>query len=258
MTDVSNYANRAKVNQAFALARSLVFYVGYAILMALSGLAVILMVPVFGFRKRYYVLSQFGIVIIYWGRLICGMRFKLEGADNVPDQACVVVSNHESAWETLFLGALFRPQATVLKKELLHIPLFGWGLRFVRPIALDRKRPSGALKTLLREGTVAVRGGCWVVIYPEGTRIRPDKTGRFNKGGAMLAIRSGVPVVPVAHTAGRCWPAGRVLKYPGLIRVRVGKPIPTAGRSVDEVHTELEQWIRSTMVQLRTGQPEHD
>src|SRR5690606_5370489 len=109
-----------------------------------------------------------------------------EGQEHIPDTPCVVVSNHESAWETFFLGWLFRPQATVLKKELLNIPLFGWGLRMLKPIPLDRDKPTAALKLVLREGTAAIQDGCWVVIYPEGTRVRPMMTSRFNKGGAML------------------------------------------------------------------------
>ncbi|GAA3969534.1 lysophospholipid acyltransferase family protein [Allohahella marinimesophila] len=251
MTHTSGKTSARSVRESLALLRGLIFYVGYGSAMALSGVAVLLAVPVCRFPMRYRVLSQFSIAIIYWARLVCGMRFRCEGQENIPATPCVVVSNHESAWETFFLGWMFRPQATVLKKELLNIPLFGWGLRMLRPIPLDRNKPTAALKLVLREGTAAIQEGCWVVIYPEGTRVRPMMTGRFNKGGAMLAIRSGVPILPVAHNAGSCWPAGMIRKYPGQIRVKIGAPIQTAGRTVDEVHGELEAAIRQSMQTLR-------
>ncbi|WP_416397555.1 lysophospholipid acyltransferase family protein [Allohahella sp. A8] len=254
MTNTTDKPSAFSTRESLALVRGLIFYVGYGSTMALSGLAVLIASPVCRFPMRYRVLSQFSIAIIYWARLVCGMRFICEGREHIPATPCVVVSNHESAWETFFLGWTFRPQATVLKKELLNIPLFGWGLRMLRPIPLDRDKPTAALKLVLREGTAAISEGCWVVIYPEGTRVRPMMTGRFNKGGAMLAIRSGVPILPIAHNAGSCWPAGLVRKYPGLIRVRIGRPIETAGRTVDEVHGELESAIRQVMQELRVGQ----
>src|SRR5690606_3651221 len=119
------------LRESLALLRGLIFYIGYAPIMALSGVAVLLVSPFCRFETRYHTLCRFSVGIIYWARLVCGMRFRCEGQEHIPDTPCVVVSNHESAWETFFLGWLFRPQATVLKKELLNIPLFGWGLRML-------------------------------------------------------------------------------------------------------------------------------
>jgi len=170
---------------------------------------------------------------------------------NIPPEACVVVSNHQSAWETYFLGLLFVPQATVLKIELTRIPLFGWALKMAAPIAIDRTKPALALKQMLTQGKKRLLDGIWVMIYPEGTRVRPGKQGQFNKGAALLASKAGVPLLPVAHNAGSFWPAGQFLKRPGVVRVIIGPPVSTGDRGRDEIHQQMENWIRHTASDLR-------
>ncbi len=231
--------------------RSLIFYAGYASAVLIFGGIGCLVAPWLTLRRRYWFLTRFNYFVLWWSRVACGIRYQLEGAEHIPAQPCVVLSNHESAWETYYLATLFVPQSTVLKKELLSIPVFGWALRRLHPIAIDRQRPTHALKQLVQQGKTRLENGSWVMIFPEGTRVRPGKTAKFNKGGALLAHQAGVPILPVAHTAGVCWPAGSVTKYPGLIRVRIGPLITGEGLSRDEMHERAEQWIRTAMAELK-------
>ncbi|WP_370454855.1 lysophospholipid acyltransferase family protein [Hahella sp. KA22] len=240
---------RAKV-QAFQLFRSFVFYIGYAWGVIITSLIGMLVGPYVNFEKRYYIVSRFNVFALWWARIVCGIRYEIEGLENIPKTSCVVVSNHQSAWETYLLGVIFRPQCTVLKQELMKVPFFGWALKRLKPIAIDRSKPSAALKQLLKQGKERLTSGYWVVIYPEGTRVRPGQVGKYNKGGALLAVSAGVPLLPVAHNAGDCWPAGSISKRPGLIRVKVGAPIETSGRATDEVHKEMEEWIRRNSAAL--------
>ncbi|WP_020407609.1 lysophospholipid acyltransferase family protein [Hahella ganghwensis] len=234
--------------------RSTIFYIGYAFGVILVGCMSICLGAFVDFEKRYYLISRFNVFAIWWAKVICGLKYEIEGIENIPEQACVVVSNHQSAWETYLLGIMFRPQATVLKQELIKIPFFGWALKKVMPIALDRSKPALALKQLLKQGKERLAAGLWVVIYPEGTRIRKGGYGRYNKGATYLACAAGVPLLPIAHNAGTCWPLDSMLKVPGKIKVVIGKPIPTEGRSRDEVHSEMEQWIRTNVRAIPGGE----
>ena len=135
------------------------------------------------------------------------------------------------------------PQATILKRELLWVPFFGWALALLKPIAIDRKKASQALKTILRVGKQRLHSGISVVIYPEGTRQQPGTLGRFNGGGASLAVSAQVPIVPIVHNAGDCWPARSLWRFPGTITVVIGAPISVTGKSVAQVKQEYLDWI---------------
>lgn len=238
------------MRKCLILLRSAAFYLGYALAVILFGLCFLLIVPWLPLRHRIRVVAWFNRFVIVWSRWMCGIRYRVDGLDTIPRQPCIVVSNHQSAWETYLLALLFYPQATVLKRELLFIPFFGWVLRLLKPIAIDRSKPTQALKQLLQQGEARLGEGFWITIFPEGTRVRPGQVKRFNKGAAMLAVRAGVPIVPVAHNSGRCWPAGRIGKAPGEITVIVGPAMPSEGIKVDQLHNSVEAWIRQQMAVL--------
>jgi 1-acyl-sn-glycerol-3-phosphate acyltransferase len=183
--------------------------------------------------------------------VICGLRHRVTGLEHLPDGPCIVLCKHQSTWETISLRAILPlRQAWVLKRELLRIPIFGWALSQYRPIAIDRSAGRQAMRQLLAQGQEHIANGRWVVVFPEGTRVAAGERRRYNIGGAMLAEKTGAPVVPIAHNAGFFWRRRGVRKFPGTIDVVIGKPITTTGRKASEINAEVEGWIEGTVAQL--------
>ncbi|MEE4361244.1 MAG: lysophospholipid acyltransferase family protein [Pseudomonadales bacterium] len=233
------------------LLRSLAFMTGYASITIVWGTLGTLFGWMLPYRERFvFIVVMWTTLVLGWLRLTCGIRHEVQGRERIPDEPCVVLARHESTWETLFLQTLFVPQATVIKRELLAIPFFGWAFRVLRPIAIDRSDARGALKTLVRVGRDRLENGTWVMLFPEGTRLAPGAPGRFQRGGAALAVAAGRPVIVVAHDAGRHWPARRLLKFPGTIQVEISEPIETAGRTSAAVTEEAERWLTAAMNRL--------
>ncbi|MDN3525115.1 lysophospholipid acyltransferase family protein [Halomonas sabkhae] len=230
--------------------RSTVFYIGYFAAMLVCGVLFLPPAPFLPLASRYRLLNLYNHFIIAWFRLVCGVRYEIRGRERLPEGACVLLSNHQCEWETVYLQLLKPPVCTVLKKELLNFPIFGWGLRLLHPIALDRSRPSRAMKQVLTQGKQRLEEGLSVLIFPEGTRVDPGQQRRYNKSGAVIACRAGVPVVPVAHNAGERWPGRHWVKQPGRLTLVVGEPIETAGRSAEEVLAETEAWIEAQLSEI--------
>jgi len=228
--------------------RSLLYYAGfYPVTVVFSSLCLII-APLLPFRARFKLITQINYFYIAWLRICCGVKVKVTGREHLPqDGSYVVIANHQSEWETLYFQTLIRPQAVVLKQELLRIPLFGWALALLRPIALDRSKRRGALKQLLEQGKERLADGIPLLIFPQGTRVPVGQLGKWNKGGAMLAVSNDVPMVPVAHNAGLFWPGKSFIKYPGTVEVAIGPLIDTQGKSVEEVHAAAAEWLEQTM-----------
>lgn len=228
--------------------RSALFYLGFVPFMIVYASISLLVASWLPYRARFAVVVAGNHVHLWWLRLTCGVRWEVVGAEHlVRQRSCVLMANHQSEWETIFLQVFVGPLCTVLKKELLRIPFFGWALRLLQPIAIDRSRRAGAVKQLLQQGKQRLDQGIPVLIFPQGTRVPAGKLGRFNKGGSMLACSAGVPVVRIAHNAGEHWPSGQFLKYPGMIRVEIAPLLETEGLSVDEVQTECEAWFNQRL-----------
>lgn len=187
-------------------------------------------------------------------RWLVGINYQVQGLENIPARPCVILANHQSAWETFFLtGSYFSPQTQVLKRELLDIPLFGWAIRLTSPIAIDRQQPRLALKQVVSQGLERLQQGFWVLIFPEGTRLPAGQTGRFSRSGAALAARAGVPILPVAHNAGHFWAQNGTGKQPGTIRVMIGPPLYPQGdepRAIAELNQRAEAWITGAVQTL--------
>ncbi|EGV20516.1 phospholipid/glycerol acyltransferase [Thiocapsa marina 5811] len=228
--------------------RSILFFVLYNLMGIVHSLVSVAVAPFQTFEQRYRFVNLWTQATMRLLRRINGVEIEVSGLENLPrGEPVVVLANHQSQWETFYLQLLLTPQATVLKRELLWVPFFGWALVLLRPIAIDRGQPGQALKTILRVGQERLDQGISVVIYPEGTRQPPGQVARFNAGGAMLACRAGRRVVPVAHNAGDCWPARSLWRFPGTIRVVVGEPIDCAGATPKAVTEKAEEWIRTTL-----------
>ena len=204
----------------------------------------------FGPFTRYRIIRYWALVNLWAVAHICGIRYRVIGAENIPAGACVVLSKHQSAWETLAFQKILPPQVYVLKRELLWIPFFGWGLAMLSPVAIDRKAGIRALKQMLTQGADRLARGFWIIVFPEGTRIAPGARGTYQTGGAAIAVHAGVPVLPVAHDAGTCWRRHAFRKYPGIITVSIGKPIDSRGRKADALTREVENWIEAEMPRL--------
>jgi 1-acyl-sn-glycerol-3-phosphate acyltransferase len=228
--------------------RSIIFFVLYNLMGIVHSLACVAVAPFQTFEQRYRFVNLWTRATMWLLHRLNGVEIRVSGSENLPSgEPLVLLANHQSQWETFYLQLLVTPQATVLKRELLRVPFFGWALALLRPIAIDRGQPGQALKTILRLGQERLDQGISVVIYPEGTRQPPGRVGQFNAGGAMLACRAGRRVVPIAHNAGDCWPARSIWRFPGTIHVVVGEPIDCAGKTPKAVNQQAEDWIRATL-----------
>ena len=205
----------------------------------------------FPLSVRYRSITGFTAFTIWLLKVICHVDYRVEGLENIPkDRNGVVLSKHQSTWETFFLPTLFHQAAIILKRELFWVPFFGWGLASIAPIAINRNDASSSMEQILVQGTKYLQEGRWILVFPEGTRIAPGKVGHYRAGGARLAVKAGYPVVPVAHNAGRYWSKRKFIKQPGTIQVVIGPLIETDGKTADQVLAETKQWIESTMVRI--------
>ncbi|MTW10349.1 1-acyl-sn-glycerol-3-phosphate acyltransferase [Pseudoduganella eburnea] len=200
------------------------------------------------YNKRYFVTSRWNVFIVWCAKWICGINYQFKGYENFPDSPAIILSKHQSAWETIFLLAnLPRPLVFVFKKEILYIPFFGWGIALLRMIPIDRKQGKNAFKSVVAHGKRRLKDGQWIIMFPEGTRIPVGQAGKYKSGGTRLAIETGAVVVPIALNSGECWPKNSFIKKPGTVTVSVGKPISSEGKTPDELMEQVEQWIESEM-----------
>lgn len=200
---------------------------------------------------RYQITMGWPRLAIWGARWFCGLRWRVEGAENLPDGPAVVLAKHQSAWETLFLPShLPREVCFVYKRELHRIPFFGWGLALLKMIPIDRAKGKEAFEQVVQIGQQRLDAGRWPILFPEGTRIAPGKMGRFKMGGALLSGRTNSPIIPIAHNAGECWPRHSFTKKPGLITVRIGAPITPDGLSPEALNDKVAAWIDEQMREL--------
>ncbi len=202
---------------------------------------------------RYRVISGWSHAMIWLAKKVLGIQYRVIGAENLPRTPSVILSKHQSAWETLAFQVIFPPQVLVLKRELLWIPFFGWGLALTSPIAIDRGSGARALRRMAELGRERLAQGFWIAIFPEGTRVQPGKRGRYHLGGAWLAVNCGASVVPVAHNAGLFWERGAFLKSPGTVTVEIGAPIDSRNHTPESLNAAVEEWIEGRMTKLCPG-----
>jgi 1-acyl-sn-glycerol-3-phosphate acyltransferase len=227
--------------------RSVLFFVLFVLNTGVFSLAIVLAWPVVPVETRRWigrVWSRVNLLLLDW---ICGLRYRVEGLDNLPPAPFVIMSKHQSAWETVAFYALFPPFVWVLKSSLGWIPLFGWVLRATDQIFIDRKQTIESLKIIQEQSRLHFAQGVSLVVFPEGTRVSPGVVGEYQGSGVVVAMAAGVPIVPVAHNAGSFWGRRDILKHPGEIVVSIGEPIPTAGVAksgrkalLDRVRTSIE------------------
>jgi 1-acyl-sn-glycerol-3-phosphate acyltransferase len=237
------------VQDALVLLRSTLFALALIVVTppySLLALATFPLPPL----ARYRVISGWSRLVIRLARLLLGIRYTVQGLEHLPRGPAIILSKHQSAWETLAFQAIFPPQVLVLKRSLLWIPFFGWGLALMSPIAIDRGRGARALKRMAKVGARRLAQGFWIAVFPEGTRTAPGTRGVYHPGGAWLAVHTGTPVIPVAHNAGMFWGRNAFLKRPGEVVVVVGEPMRPAGLSAEALNSKVEDWIETRMETL--------
>lgn len=231
------------------LLRSLLFFLGSFLATLIIGSLSFLTFP-FPYIFRFYFVRSWAVFNLWWLNITCNLNYEVTGMENIPEKNAIIFCKHQSTFETIVLQKFIIPQVWVLKRELLWLPFFGWGLAVLEPIAINRSSGRKAVEQIKKQGINRLKKGRWVVIFPEGTRIKAGTEKRFGVGGAILAAESGFPVLPIAHNAGRFWPRRSFLKYPGTIKIHIGPIIESTNRTPDEINKLAKQWIDKTVTEI--------
>jgi len=231
--------------------RSFLFWLGFATFTLVFAFLLLLSFP-FPLEKRFALTRAWSSATIRWLGITCNLRHEVEGTANIPDTTGIIFAKHQSTWETLILNFWFEKQSWVIKRELLWVPVFGWGMHMMNPIALDRGAGKKAVDQLVEQGRERLEKGSWIVIFPEGTRTAPGTKGRYRIGGAILAERTGASITPIAHNAGEYWPRRSFIKRPGVIKISIGPPIDSKNKTAKKILVEAEQWIETEMARITT------
>ena len=233
------------------LIRSILFFILLLLSTVIIGtpLATIgLLLPV---SYRNLMASVWGKVSLWFLDKTCHLNHHIEGWENLPEHSAIIMAKHQSAWETIAMRGLFpREQAWIFKRELLWIPFLGWALALIDSISINRNSGRSAIKQVITKGTERLQKGRLVMIFPEGTRVAPGERKKYGMGGALLAEKSGYPIIPVAHNAGVFWRRRGIIKYPGTIQMVIGQPIETKDKTASEIIAEVEEWIEATVAEL--------
>lgn len=236
--------------KAWLLLRQIIFQIIFVPLNLFYGTLVVLFTP-FGRDFQMIFVDSYGRASLRAMKYILGINYEIQGMENIPtDEACIIWSKHQSLWECWLLEVYLPRQTWVFKKVLLNVPFFGWGLRAINPIPIDRNAGRSAVQQVVDGGKERMAQGYWVVLFPEGTRMPVGKTRKFGKSGAILAVESGHRIFPIAHNSGEFWPRGSWLVHPGTVKVVFGEPISPEGKTVDELTAEIKAWMETTMREI--------
>ncbi len=237
--------------------RSLLYFIAMIFSIILFGTAMTTIGLLLPLKIRDKISAAWGGINLWLLRILCHLDYRINGKENLPEQAAIVMAKHQSTWETIALKYILKPeQSWILKQELMRIPIFGWALASIPNIPIDRKAGRKAVKQIVGRGTELLNRNRIIVIFPEGTRTEPGEKHKYGIGGGLLAEKSGYPVIPVAHNAGVFWKRRGFIKYPGTIDVVVGPRLSPKGKKASEITREVESWIEKTMESLPT-QPVH-
>ncbi|MGE4575377.1 MAG: lysophospholipid acyltransferase family protein [Candidatus Pseudothioglobus sp.] len=221
--------------------RSLLYFVGSiisVITITLCGLFFVF--SPYSTRQKF--LSQWAIFCIWWLKITLNITTRIIGQENVNKSPCVIISNHQSTWETLAFQTIFPAHTWVLKKELLWLPVFGWSLALLKPIIINRGDKLNAIKKVILQGSDRLNKGISVVVFPEGTRQPYNQLGEYQNGGAAIAKKTGYDIIPVYHNAGKIWPKGSFIKKSGVITIVIGETISSSSMTSSGITEEIRNW----------------
>ncbi len=228
------------------LLRGTLFWLVFMPSILVYALLIVLAAPL-PIKFRTALIRQWIRLNLWWLRLTCALDYHIDGLENIPQHSgFIVMSKHSSTWETVALQLFFPPMVWVVKRELTWLPFFGWGLKAMDAIAINRGTGRKAIRQLVEEGKSRMDQGRIIMLFPEGTRVMPGQRKPFKIGGAILAHETGYPILPIAHNAGEFWPRHSWVKWPGTIRVVIGAPIEPDDEKPDQIIHRVEQWILQT------------
>ena len=227
--------------------RSSIFYIGYISSGVLASLIACIVGPFIGLDKRLKLFAMWPRFANWFLNFTCDIEVEVIGRENLPNEPCVIVSNHQGQWETFSMQYLFHPLCTLLKKELLYIPFWGWAMKMLNPIAINRDKPKEAILQTLEEGSNRLKEGMYVLLFPEGTRVKAGRVGNYARSSFELAKRNKVKILPLCHNSGDCWPAHKFIKQPGKIKLIIGEPffVEDSKDSANEVKGWVEKNLQS-------------
>ncbi len=231
--------------------RSTLYFFTMITSIAVFGLAIATIGLLLPLPARDRMAAAWGSTNLWLMKVLCGLKYRIHGAENLPEHAAIVMCKHQSAWETIALKAIIRPQQSwILKQELMRLPVFGWALAAIPNIPIDRSAGRQAVKQIVKRGTELLDQGRVIILFPEGTRTAPGERKKYGIGGAMLAEKSGYPIIPIAHNAGVFWRRRGLKKYPGTIDLVVGEAFDPAGMNASEITRKVETWIEAEVTKL--------
>ena len=221
---------------------SLFFNIIFYISIILVSLTIVLLYPIKNTSSLQKIASYWIKCVLYLLKIICGISWEVRGIENLPKSACILVSNHQGQWESFFLQTLLIPSSSIIKKELLYIPIFGWALACLKPIHLRRSKKYRSIKKVIKDGSKKLEKGTSLIIFPEGTRSNP-KYGikKFSNSCGFLAVENNVPIIPICHNSGLYWKDRKFIKDKGRVIVIIGPPI--YGNDAKEITNEVYNWI---------------
>ena len=234
--------------QAF---RSLIYTTLFFLVTAFFGVVVLIsaLLPL-SIEQRYVIPRTWGLLLTWLAGVVCGLKYVVEGQQNLPKRPFISLWKHSSSWDTLAQMFVVPPAAWSLKREVIWIPIVGWAVRTYNPIAIDRSAGHSAVNQVIAQGRERLASGMGIVVYPEGTRVLPGETRKYGISGALLATKTGAPIVPIAHNSGYFWKRRAWMKYPGTIRVVIGPPIDPTGLDPREINARAQQWIEAKIAEI--------
>tara|TARA_B100000965_G_scaffold101296_1_gene83138 strand:+ start:867 stop:1508 length:642 start_codon:yes stop_codon:yes gene_type:complete len=197
--------------------------------------------PFIGLKKRYGLTSKYILTLLVVLKFLCRIDWEVKGGI-LGKKPVVIASNHQGLWESFYLQTLVNPLTTIIKKELIYVPFFGWALNLLNPIKINRSKKIQSAKRVMVGGTKKLRNGFSILLFPEGTRKDPGmQVGKFARSAADLAIKNNVDLIPIYHNSGLYWKNKKFIKFPGTVMVIIGDPIK--GENSSEMTANLVSWM---------------
>jgi len=233
------------------LIRSFLFYLYLVPITIISALLCVAITPFTNSGQRYALVRHWSCLNLWMLDRICNIQYRVMGINHVLEcgaRPMILLSKHQSAWETIVYPYLFpKTLCFVSKRELLWLPFFGWALASLNMITINRGDSDAARAAVAVQGRERLALGQWIAIFPEGTRTPVGSYRPYRKGGFRLAIATNTDIIPVAQNAGHVWPRNSFRKYPGLVTVSIGPAISVKGKTEEQIQAEVEGWIEGEM-----------